>query len=192
MKLEYCLLTQEWKKSLCPIILDSHVMWIINPCWCWPCCLILLHIGFNDILTNGSVTGQGAKAGERKRATINTTFHRDISWISLKYCFQYFLKHEWYICFGGWASRAIFFVLTNCCRFVGLPHWQPNNMSYQKKTKYLSVSFLSNSLQMIFVPSVPLSEGLLWIKCLCDICLTLTPGLFKFSSNFLYRLRGKC
>ena len=47
--------------------------------------LILLHIGFNDILTNGSVTGQGAKAGERKRATINNTFPWDISWIFLFY-----------------------------------------------------------------------------------------------------------
>ena len=27
---------------------------------------ILLYIGFNDILTNGSVTGQGARSGEEK------------------------------------------------------------------------------------------------------------------------------
>ena len=27
---------------------------------------ILLYIGFNDILTNGSVTGQGARLGEEK------------------------------------------------------------------------------------------------------------------------------
>ena len=29
-------------------------------------CYILLYIGFNDILTNGSVTGQGARLGEEK------------------------------------------------------------------------------------------------------------------------------